>query len=295
MEVSSKTVSRFTARQIREQSGLSSDDLSKLNRAGLLRPEKSGESKFSKNFYSFQDLAVADHFARLLASGVQFEAIRSAYRKAMANSKDYVDHPSAIKLVKDANYFGENVLLAHNADLVDPETGEPVFDFTTKLEPKRIGTARVETLESLKTKQRINGDSENTHDWFEYALDCEDGLEFDEAQHAYENSIRCDSTNADAWVNLGRLHFANGRQLDSKHCYEEAIEIDEQHQVAHYNLGILFYIFDATQKAILHLTQANSIPEANQCLARIYRTLGDKKRAARFYRKFQALSEEDEI
>lgn len=269
MDVSNKTIHRYSASEVVEQCGLSAHHLSQLKDAGLVRPQKSSKSKYGRNYYTFQDLTVIHNVVNLLSRGASFANIKSAYLSVMHRGSGRLEHASSIRLVKDARYFEDTVLLAQDNELVDPKTGERVFDFSQSFQPKR--SQRIQTLESIRVAQKVHGDSDNTHDWFDYALDCEDAHDFEEARRAYEKSIHCDSGNADAWVNLGRLHFANGRQLDSMHCYQEALEFDENHTIAHYNLGVLYNLFESTEKAIFHLTQAEGIPEAIQCLAAINR------------------------
>ena len=291
MDVSSRTVSCFTTRQLCDQSGLSVEHIRKLIQAGLIRPQKTSVSKFSRNLYSFQDLAVVNQFAHLLKNGATFNAIRSAYQRALEASSEQIDHPSAIRLLKDGEYFDDGLLLARDDDLVDAHTGERVFNFTTEFEAMRIND-RVRTIESLKVAHRKMTNMCSSEDWFVYGLDCEDADEVGEAIKAYEHAIGIDPRNADAWVNLGRIHFASGRQLDSRNCYEEALRINEFHEIAHYNLGILFHLFEAVDMAVKHLKRADTIPEAAYSLARIYRKLGDTARAIKYKKKYRALRED---
>ena len=156
------------------------------------------------------------------------------------------------------------------------------------MQPKRARLVR--TLESIRVAQRVRSDSPDAEDWYQYALDCEDDENDAEAKRAYEICISHDESNADAWVNLGRLHFLSGRQLDSRYCYEKALAVDCTHQIGNYNLGILFEMFESNELAIEHLKRADGILESFQCLARIYKKMGDAKRADDCMKKFFELS-----
>lgn len=281
MEVDRKTVFGFSTREVCGKSGLNTYQLNQLRAKKLVEPLKQGNAKL---LYRFQDLVVARDIGKLVADGTSFSKIVDAYLTVRRTRSKRVTHTSAIKLIKNAGIAGGDILLASEQGLIEPESGERAFDFDEVVQP--LQSRRVRTLESLRIAQRINANSDDADDWYEYALDCEDDENNAEAKRAYEICIHHDESNADAWVNLGRLHFLSGRQLDSRYCYEKALAVDEAHQIGNYNLGILFEMFDANELAIQHLKRAGSILESFQCLARIYKKLGDTKRADRYMTKY---------
>ncbi|MYD43553.1 MAG: MerR family transcriptional regulator [Gammaproteobacteria bacterium] len=274
MEVSGNTVLGFSSQEICAESGLSAYQLQQLRRKSLLEPTKLDNTRFR---YRFQDLVVARTIGGLVKQGAAFARIVDAYLAARRANPDQVVHTSAIKIVRTDRTAGGDILMQSAQGLVDPTTGDRGFDFEKLTDPIRTNSVR--TMESLLTEQRVNADSLNPDDWYHYALDCEDDEDIQEATRAYEVCIRIDEKNADAWVNLGRLHFLGGRQLDSRYCYEQALDAQPEHQIANYNLGILFEMFDAHNRAIEHLKRANDIVESLQCLGRIYKKMGDSTRA----------------
>ena len=42
---------------------------------------------------------------------------------------------------------------------------------------------------------------------------------------------------ADAWVNMGNIHFARKELVEAQRCYRLAIDLNSQHAKAHFNLG----------------------------------------------------------
>ena len=274
MDVNRRTIIGFSTREVRGESGLNDYQLKQLRKKQLLEPVKRDNTKF---LYNFQDLVVARDIGILVADGTSFSKVVDAYTTVRRTFGKNLTHSSAIRLLKNEGLAGGDILVRSEQGLIEPETGERAFDFNDALQPKR--SRRVRTLESLRVAQRIDADTEDADDWYQYALDCEDDENHDEAKRAYEICIHRDPTNADAWVNLGRLHFLSGRQLDSRYCYEKAIAVDATHQIGNYNLGILFEMFEANSHAIKHLRKATTIHESFQCLARIYKKMGKSKRA----------------
>lgn len=284
MDVADKKIkSDFTTREVSSKSSLSDYQLSRLRNANLIKAVREGNQPYR---YSFQDLVVACAIGKLTSAGANFSDVVSAYVRARQSSPKIVNHPSSIKIVQQNELTGGQLLHLSKSDLLDPRTGERAFDFDEQLTPRRA--SHLSSMESLRTALRVRIGEGNADDWYEYALDCEDDENEIEALRAYEMCIGQDESNADAWVNLGRLHFLHGRQLDAKNCYEQALAIDSDHEIGNYNLGILFEVFESYDLAIRHLKLADGVVESLYCLARIYKNKGNLERAdeymARYFR-----------
>ncbi len=289
MDVDRKTIDGFTTREICEQAGLNQYQVQQLRKLNLLSPVKQANAQF---LYRFSDLVTATDIGKLIAAGTNFAKVVEAYSRVCQTHGTQCDRVSAIKFVKNEGLIGGDLLVYSKHGLLDPITGERAFDFHGILRPKRVG--QLHTFDSLCVAQRIHADTEVADDWYQYALDCEDEENDIEAKRAYEKCIAYDEDNTDAWVNLGRLHFLSGRQLDSRYCYERALAVDESHQIGNYNLGILFELFESTDLAIEYLQKADGILESFQCLSRIYKKLGDTKRADQYMAKYFELSIHDD-
>ncbi|MCY4130745.1 MAG: MerR family transcriptional regulator [Gammaproteobacteria bacterium] len=285
MDVDRKTINGFTTQEVCGKSGLNEYQLKQLRKKQLLEPVKQNNAKL---VYRFQDMVVACDIGKLVDAGTSFAKVVDAYSTVRRARGEELTHSSAIKFIKNSGLAGGDILVQSEHGLLDPETGERAFDFDDVLQPKRARLVR--TLESLRVAQRVRSESPDAEDWYQYALDCEDDENDTEAKRAYEICISHDESNADAWVNLGRLHFLSGRQLDSRYCYEKALAVDCAHQIGNYNLGILFEMFESNELAIEHLKRADGILESFQCLARIYKKMGDAKRADDCMKKFFELS-----
>lgn len=290
MDVSKNTIALFTSQDVCNASGLTKYQVAQLRKKGLINPHKQADAKL---LYKFSDLTVARDIARLLTERTSFAKVVSTYVKLMGEQGNRYQHASAIKLFHTFGSTGNEVLMISGEKLVSADSGHAVFDFHDIAKPKR--SRRVQTLESLRRDIRVAAESEVADDWYEYALDCEDDENLSEAKRAYEVCVSHDENFADAWVNLGRLHFLKGLQMDSRYCYERALSIDKNHQIGNYNLGILFEMFDAHEYAIKHLEKAESIPESFRCLARIHLKLGNTKRAERYENLFKEKNSDDSI
>ena len=285
MDVDRKTINGFTTREVCGKSGLNEYQLHQLRKKQLVDPIKQDNAKL---VFRFQDMVVACNVGRLIAEGASFAKVIEAYSNVRRARGEELTHSSALRFIKNSGLVGGDILVQSEHGLLDPATGERAFDFNDVLQPKRARLVR--TLESLRVAQRVRSDSPDAEDWYQYALDCEDDENDAEAKRAYEICISYEENNADAWVNLGRLHFLSGRQLDSRYCYEKALAVDCTHQIGNYNLGILFEMFESNELAIEHLKRADEILESFQCLARIYKKMGDAKRADNYMKKFFELS-----
>ena len=288
MDVGRKTITGFTTQEVCARSELSEYQLRQLRNREILEPTKLENTRLC---FQFADMVVACDIGRLIRKGANFAEIVDAYELARRARGNDLAHASAIAVVKNEGVVGGDLLVRSELELLDPATGQRAFDFATALHPKR--SAFVRTMESIKIAQRIASNSVDAEDWYQYALDCEDEENDVEAKRAYEICISHDEENADAWVNLGRLHFLSGHQLDSRYCYEKALAVDAKHQIGNYNLGILFEMFESNELAIKHLTRANEILESLQCLARIYKKIGDAKRADDCMTRFFEFSSKD--
>ena len=282
MDVSGKKIkSDFTTREVSSRSGLTDYQLARLRKANLIEAVRQGNHQFR---YRFQDLVVACAIGKLTAEGANFSDVMSAYDRARQSSGNADTHSSSIKIVQQNELTGGQLLHLSKSDLLDPSTGERAFDFDEQLTPRRA--SHLSSMESLRTALRVRIGEGDADDWYEYALDCEDDENELEALRAYEMCIGQDAHNADAWVNLGRLHFLQGRQLDARNCYEHALDIDSHHEIGNYNLGILFEMFESYDLAIKHLKRADGIVESLYCLARIYRNQGNRVRADEYMNQY---------
>lgn len=281
MDVEEKTITGFTSQQVCDASGLNTYQITQLRKKHIVNPHKTEKFKFR---YDFQDLVVCRDIGRLVRDGTSFSKVTASYIVVMNTAEGKFQHASAIKLIQNSGLTGGDILVLSEEGLVDPESGERAFDFNDLMQPMR--SRRVHTLESIQRVQRICAESDDSNDWYEYALDCEDDENISEATRAYEVCVGYDEDNADAWVNLGRLHFLAGFHMDSRVCYERALAIDENHPIANYNLGIVFEMFEANEVAIKHFERAESIPESLQNLARIYQKMGNAKRSRSYLERF---------
>lgn len=61
-----------------------------------------------------------------------------------------------------------------------------------------------------------------------------------EAEKTFKDAIKLDSTDVQAWVNMGSLFFYDDKIDEAQRYYLRAIALDPENSRAHYNLGLLY-------------------------------------------------------
>jgi tetratricopeptide (TPR) repeat protein len=127
-----------------------------------------------------------------------------------------------------------------------PDSGQFLFNFdahgvltTSILTPSPCPLPRGERVPSQGAAAPARPGTSVTRtaeDWFN--LGCElDAASPDEARHAYEQALALDAGQADAHVNLGRLHQRGGDVARAESHYRAAIALSPDDAVAHFNLA----------------------------------------------------------
>ena len=78
----------------------------------------------------------------------------------------------------------------------------------------------------------------------------------DEAEKVFLEAIQLDSTDVQAFVNIGSLYFNDDKIDEAKKNYLKAILLDPQNARAHYNLGLLYSEQDDLEDAKKEFSQA---------------------------------------
>lgn len=91
------------------------------------------------------------------------------------------------------------------------------------------------------------------------------------AARSYESSIKLDSTNQDAWYNLGIAYFQMGMYTKSIDAFKYAIKLKPDFHEAHNNLGMAYHRLKQYSLSKNHYRQSL---ELNADQAAAYRNLG---------------------
>ena len=274
-------MSGHTTRQVTELIGLTSDQVRHFVRRGLVDPTRGERGEY---LFSFQDVAFLRTAKRVLDGNVSARKALAVFSKLQAGLDD-VKSLSSVQVFPDGN----NVVVRDEEALWDVETGQGHLDFAVRELANNVAQLSDGVERLLEGKEFEDLDSD---DWYNLGLDLED-VEPERAPEAYLRAIALDPENADAHVNLGRLHQLRGHLKQAKQHYQKALDCAPEHQLALYNLGTLFDELEELDTALDYYTRAEGIPDAHYNLARIFEIRGDELAALRHMRRYQQLLEVD--
>ncbi len=268
-------MSGYATRDVSDLIGLTPDQVRHYAHRGLLRPSrgKGGEYRFS-----FQDVVLLRTAKGLLDARV---SARKAY-KVLLKLKSELD---TVKTLTSLRIYaeGSNVVVREENTLWNAETGQGHLDFSVKGLADNVAALAERNFASAEALDELDSD-----DWYNLGLDLEE-VDPERAPEAYQRAIALDATNADAYVNLGRLMQLRGNIKQAKKCYERAIVESRDHPLANYNLGTLFDELEELDMAVEYYRRADAVPDAHFNLARIFELKGDELASLRHMRRYRAL------
>jgi tetratricopeptide (TPR) repeat protein len=272
-------MSGYATRDVSELIGLKPDQVRHYVRRGLLDPDRGRRGEFR---FSFQDVVLLRTAKGLLDARVSVRRANRVLLKLKGELAN-VRTLSSVRILADGN----NVVVREEEGLWDPESGQGHLDFDVRSLAGDVASLAQRNLIEAEELDGLDSD-----DWYNLGLDLED-VDPERAPEAYLRAISLDAENADAHVNLGRLHQLGGRLKQAKRHYQKALDIAPDHQLALYNLGTLFDELDELETAFDYYTLAEDIPDAHYNLARIFEIRGDELAALRHMRRYQQLLEVD--
>ena len=273
-------MSGYTTHDTSELIGLTESQVRHYVRRGLLAPGRGQRNEYR---FSFQDIVLLRTAKGLLDAKV---SPRKAYRVLLKlqNELDNVKNLAAVRIMAD----GANVVVKDEDALWNAETGQGHLDFTVRELAGSVANMAERNLIESRDMDDLDSD-----DWYNLGLDLEE-VDPERAPEAYLRAISLDPKNADAHVNLGRLHQLRGNLRRAKQHYRLALDQVDDHQLALYNLGTLFDELDELDTAKNYYQRAESVPDAHYNLARIFELTGDELAALRHMRRYRTLTEASE-
>jgi tetratricopeptide (TPR) repeat protein len=272
-------MSGYATRDVSDLIGLKPDQVRHYVRRGLLAPGRGRRGEFR---FSFQDVVLLRTAKGLLDAQVSVRRANRVLLK-LKHELENVRTLSSVRIFADGN----TVVVREEDSLWDAESGQGQLDFAVR---DLAGDVASLAQRNLIEAEEIDGlDSD---DWYNLGLDLED-VDPKRAPEAYRRAIAIDPENADAHVNLGRLHQLRGNLKRAKQHYQKALSYLPEHQLALYNLGTLFDELEELDTALTYYNQAQAIPDAHYNLARIFEIRGDELAALRHIRRYQQLVEVD--
>jgi tetratricopeptide (TPR) repeat protein len=119
--------------------------------------------------------------------------------------------------------------------------------------------------------------------------------DFAGAGDKFEESVKLDPGNANAWNGLGWAKFNGGGSWDeAKNAFEKAVEIDPTHGAALNGLGQIAYASKEFDKAEKYWLNAPQAPAAWVGLARLYLLQGKWDQAQKYAQKLVDLQPDDQ-
>ena len=91
---------------------------------------------------------------------------------------------------------------------------------------------------------------------------------YPEMARAYEQSVACDSTVADAWLQLGLAYFYQSTYDKAIPALQKAIQLDGSNSLAYLNLGLSYYGKSQWAEAAQTLAKADSLLPQDNAQAR---------------------------
>jgi len=181
---------------------------------------------------------------------------------------------------------GSLILARDSQALWEPETGQTLFDFDAG---QRGDVAALPVpLRNYNVRE-----SATAADWFELALEYENGDSIEAAEHAYRRACECDPDHVNSHINLGRLRHAADALEEAEALYREALRTDARHPIALFNLGVVLEDRGDDAAAIECYKAAieadPEIPEAHYNIARLYVRCSAETDAIRHYARYKAL------
>lgn len=270
-------MSGYATRDVSELIGLKPEQVRHYVRRGLLDPDRGRRGEYR---FSFQDVVLLRTAKGLLDAHV---SVRRANRVLLKLKSEL----HSVRTLSSVRIYatGNNVVVREEDVVWDAESGQGQLDFAVR---ELVGEVASLAERNLMEAEELEGlDSD---DWYNLGLDLED-VDPERAPEAYVKAIAIDPENADAHVNLGRLHQLRGRLKQAKQHYQKALTCVPDHQLALYNLGTLFDELDELDTALDYYNKAQAIPDAHYNLARIFEIRGDELAALRHLRRYQQLLE----
>jgi tetratricopeptide (TPR) repeat protein len=178
--------------------------------------------------YSFQDLGQLRTLRLLRAEAVSAAAIRHSIvaMKAVAGMDNPLLEASLVRT-------GSRLAFRHDGTVVDPITGQLLFDFE-RLEQGYGPSAGSEAL--LLRKPGIHG-PRGVQELFLAAVQAEESGDKIQAIKLYQRIMEVDPSFAPAWINLGTIHFHLREFGWAEQLYRRATEIDPAYVLAFFDLG----------------------------------------------------------
>jgi tetratricopeptide (TPR) repeat protein len=235
--------------------------------------------------FAFDDLVRLRVLVGLISQGVSVRKIRGTVAGLEKRVPELREPLSALRV-----WGGDarRVVARHGDALVDAD-GQLVLDF----EAERASPVVAEIAAAARAAEGAPAPS-TAFAWFERGcvLDTQAGKAA-EALSAYRRAVDLAPDFADAWCNLGTVHFHRGERGEARSCYESALAADADHLEANFNLANLLDDEGRRETALHHYKAAvrvdPSFADARLNLALLYDRMGLRRMGREQWRHYLQL------
>ena len=277
-------MSNYSTQEVAELVGLPPNQIRHYVRRRLVMPLRGPKGEYR---FAFQDMVLLRMAKGLLDAEVSSHSLCRVLRKLQEELGGAGEDAPSLASVRIFTEGG-GLLMREGRHIWDIETGQGQLDFAAR----ELVDNNVANLVEGEFKEGQEIEELTSDEWYNLGLDLEE-VDIGKAPEAYRRALLADPKNADARVNLGRLHQLKNDIIRAKRHYEMALESARDHQLAHFNLGTIFDELDETERATAHYRQAPDVPDAHFNLARICERIGDQVSALRHMRQYRQLLEKE--
>jgi tetratricopeptide (TPR) repeat protein len=271
---------RLSTAEVSRILGLREARVRELVRAGLVRAARSGRGYT----FSFQDLVVLRAAKELLERQISGARLRQAIAALAAELPE--DRPlSGLRIFAD----GREVAVRDGRAAWQPATGQTVLDFEVD-----DLTRRAEEIVRAPAPDATASAAERGRAELERAIALEDD-DPEAARAAYRRALAEDPSLVDAYVNLGRLAYADGDVREAARLDHLALERSPDDPIVHFNLALALEDLGSTAPAVAHYQRALALDpdfaDAHFNLGALCEQLGREAEALRHYHAYKKLTE----
>jgi tetratricopeptide (TPR) repeat protein len=178
--------------------------------------------------------------------------------------------------------FRDRVVVGQRTHLIDSAAGRLLFRFDLD--------------EFIQHIERCPGASvpRTADQWYEEGVRLEaDPAEGESSMAAYREALKLDPALAEAHLNIGRVHYREGRLVDAERSFRMVLMRRPYLSEAHFHLGRVMEDLKCVEDAILSYEKALEIEpdyvEARYHIARACEKVGAGDRAVKHWRRYLAL------
>jgi tetratricopeptide (TPR) repeat protein len=235
--------------------------------------------------FAFDDLVRLRALVGLISQGVSVRTIRGAVAQLERRLPELHEPLAALRVWGGS----KRRMVARHGDALVDANGQLVLDFEASREP-----SVVRELAPNAPVAEAAAPARTAFAWFEQGcmLDAQAG-KASEALAAYRKAVELAPDFADAWCNLGTVHFHRGERQEARSCYERSLAVDADHLEANFNLANLLDDEGRRETALHHYKTAVRVDptfaDARLNLALLYDRMGLRRLGREQWRHYLQL------